>query len=70
MLTENAKHLDKVISDTNELAEKVSSKVRILDLAKVNGSHYFFYRVLASFTLCLHTMSNVAFNRKRFFSSF
>lgn len=34
MLTENAKHLDKVISDTNELAEKVSSKVRILDLAK------------------------------------
>ena len=35
VLTENAKHLEKVISDTNELAEKVSSKVRILDLAKV-----------------------------------
>ena len=38
VLTENAKHLDKVISDTNELAVKVSSKVRILDLAKVDKS--------------------------------
>ena len=35
VLTENAKHLEHVISDTNQLAEKVSSKVRILDLAKV-----------------------------------
>eukprot|EP00795_Rhopilema_esculentum_P001200 gene1200-15566_t len=34
VLTENAKHLEHVISDTNQLAEKVSSKVRILDLAK------------------------------------
>ena len=41
VLTENAKHLDKVISDTNELAEKVSSKVRILDLAKVKIVSYF-----------------------------
>ena len=38
VLTENSKHLDRVISDTNELAEKVSSKVRILDLAKVGSS--------------------------------
>lgn len=34
VLSENASHLEKVISDTNDLAEKVSSKVRILDLAK------------------------------------
>eukprot|EP00794_Sanderia_malayensis_P019155 gene19155-21075_t len=34
LLSENSRHLEKVISDTNELAEKVSSKVRILDLVK------------------------------------
>lgn len=35
----DAQHLHSMISNTSDLAEKVSSKVRLLDLVKVGHGH-------------------------------